>query len=302
MAQTILRTKDITPKAVIEQALTQPGTIAGCYSLFRDYSINNTVAFAMQLKFQGKAIAPVMAGKKWVEKGFITEEQRTSNRKNMLWGLLPVYNEYAVKDKEGKPVKDEKGEIKTIKLLAYFKTVQAWYASSQLPIKIEQEVQCNFNEQDVLDRLGLTMQEWDTVEGNAQGYAIPNQKVIAINPLCTKRVDTFIHEVAHCLLHSNENKIVDDVVLDTSTKEVEAELTSYLVMVMIGIENETILSNARGYIQNWLNRGSHEFKNYGRVYKAANTIMKAIANHKDKFKATKSDFQKSAEHTEYKGE
>lgn len=300
MTQTILRTKDITPKTVIEQALTQPGTIAGCYSLFRDYSINNTVAFAMQLKYQGKAIAPVMAGKKWVEKGFITDDQRKASRKNMLWGLLPVFNEYVVKDKEGKPIKDEKGEIKTRKILAYFKTVQAWYASSQLPIKVKQDVQCDFNEQETLARLGLTMQEWDTIEGNAQGYAIPNKKVIAINPLCTKRVDTFIHEVAHCLLHSDSEKIVDGVVLDTSTREVEAELTSYIVMVMLGIDDEETLSNARGYIQYWLKNS--EFKNYGRVYKAANTIMKAIVNHKDKYKATKTDFQKENSATDYKGE
>ena len=42
MTQKVLRTKDITPKAEIEQALTQPGTLAGCYSLFRDNNINNT--------------------------------------------------------------------------------------------------------------------------------------------------------------------------------------------------------------------------------------------------------------------
>lgn len=302
MTQAVLRTKDITPKAVIEQALTQPGTIAGCYSLFRDYSINNTIAFAMQLKAHGRAIAPVKAGKQWVKGGFITEEERLKHKKEMLWGLLPVFNEYTVKDENGKPKLDENGEPKKLQSLAYFKTVQAWYASSQLPIEVKQEVETDFNEQEVLDRLGLTMIEWNTIDGNAQGYAIPNKKEIAINPLCTKRVDTFIHEVAHCLLHSNEDKIVDGVELDRSTKEVEAELTSYLVMVMIGIENETILSNARGYIQGWLNRGEHEFKNYGRVYKAANTIMKAIANHKGKYQATKADFQKSTEQTDYKGE
>ena len=110
MTQKVLRAKDITPKAVIEQALTQPGTIAGCYSLFRDYSINNTVSFAMQLKAHGRAIAPVKAGKQWVNGGFITEEERLKHKNEMLWGLLPVFNEYTIKDENGKPKLDENGE------------------------------------------------------------------------------------------------------------------------------------------------------------------------------------------------
>lgn len=295
-----LRTKDINAENVIQLALSKPGTISGCYSLFRDFSIGNTVAFACQLKAMGKAISPVKAGKAWVRDGFITEEQRKQNKNQMLWGLLPVFTEYEVKDENGKVKVDENGEPIKRQVFKYFKTVQAWYASSQLPIKVKQEVEFDIDEQGTLERLGLTMKEWDTIEGNAQGYAIPNEKVIAINPLCTKRIDTFIHEVAHCLLHSESDRIVDGEVLSRDVREVEAELTSYVVMVMLGIDNEDMLSNARGYIQHWL--GNKGFKNHTRVYKAVNTILKAITNHKGKYKAGKSDYLESADKVEQLGD
>lgn len=300
-----LLTCEITPKTAIEQALTQPGTISGCYSLFRDFSANNTISFAMQLKEKGLPISPVMAGKAWVKNGYITEEQRLKNKSNLLYGLLPVFKTYYVKDANGEVVKDENGNPKTRQYLSNFKTVQAWLASSQLNVKVKQNIAIEFSENDLLTRLGLTLVDWNLIEGNAQGYAIPNEKVVAINPLCTKRIDTLLHEVAHCLLHSNENKIVDGELLNHSQREVEAELTSYVCLVMLGVDNEEMLSNARGYIQHYMNdlkANEKEFKSYGRVYKAVNTIMKAIANHKGNFKVSKSDFQESATETDYKGE
>ena len=137
------------------------------------------------------------------------------------------------------------------------------------------------------------MVDWNDTEGNAQGYAIPSKKQIAINPLCTDRIDVFLHEVAHCLLHSDQDVIVDGKRLAPSTAEVEAELTAYVCMVMLDVQNEEVLSNARGYIQRWL--GKNEFKNFGRVYRAVNTIMKAIANYKGNYKATAKDFQNEDE-------
>lgn len=290
-ANDILLVKEIkeNPYRIIEEALTRPGTIAGCYSLFHQFSISNTVGFMGQLKAKGLPITPVMCSKDWVRKGFITEEKRRQYTRQFMYGLMPICKKYPARDDEGKLIKDEKGEQVYFEEFLGFKMAQAWLSSSQLGIEVKQPVEQKFDEQEVLNRLGLEMVEWGLTEGNAQGYAIPNKKQIAINPLCTKRVDTFLHEVAHCLLHSELDRVVDGKELDQSTREVEAELTSYVCLVMLDYDNEELLSNARGYIQNWL--GKNEFKNFGRVYKAVNTIMKAIANYKDNFKATASDYQ-----------
>ena len=288
----ILKVKDIkeNPHRIIEEALTNPGTIAGCFSLFHDFSISNSVGFMGQLKAKGLKVTPVMKSKGWVENGYISEEKRRKLSSQFLWGLLPVTRKYPARDDEGKLIKDKDGKQVYDEEFLGFKMCQAWLASSQLGIEVKQTVEAKFNELEVLDRLGIELIEWGKIKGNPQGYARPNAKQIAINPLCTDRVATFLHEVAHCLLHSDQDVVVDGKRLAPSTAEVEAELTAYVCMVMLDVENEEVLSNARGYIQGWL--GKNEFKNFGRVYRAVNTIMKAIANYKGNYKATAKDFQK----------
>ena len=291
----ILKVKDIkeNPHRIIEEALTNPGTIAGCFSLFHDFSISNSVGFMGQLKAKGLKVTPVMKSKGWVENGYISEEKRRKLSSQFLWGLLPVTRKYPARDDEGKLIKDKDGKQVYDEEFLGFKMCQAWLASSQLGIEVKQTVEQKFNELEVLDRLGIELIEWGKIKGNPQGYARPNEKQIAINPLCTDRVATFLHEVAHCLLHSDQDVVVDGKRLAPSTAEVEAELTAYVCMVMLDVENEEVLSNARGYIQGWL--GKNEFKNFGRVYRAVNTIMKAIANYKGNYKATAKDFQKEDE-------
>ena len=290
----ILKVKDIkeNPHRIIEEALTNPGTIAGCFSLFHDFSISNSVGFMGQLKAKGLKVTPVMKSKGWVEHGYISEEKRRKLSRQFLWGLLPVTRKYPARDDEGKLIKDKDGKQVYDEEFLGFKMCQAWLASSQLGIEVKQTVEQKFNELEVLDRLGIELIEWGKIKGNSQGYARPNKK-IAINPLCTDRIDTFLHEIAHCLLHSDQDVVVDGKRLAPSTAEVEAELTSYVCMVMLDVDNEEVLSNARGYIQGWL--GKNEFKNFGRVYRAVNTIMKAIANYKGNYKATAKDFQKEDE-------
>ena len=291
----ILKVKDIkeNPHRIIEEALTNPGTIAGCFSLFHDFSISNSVGFMGQLKAKGLKVTPVMKSKGWVEHGYISEEKRRKLSKQFLWGLLPVTRKYPARDDEGKLIKDKDGKQVYDEEFLGFKMCQAWLASSQLGIEVKQTVEQKFNELEVLDRLGIELIEWNDIEGNAQGYAIPSKKQIAINPLCTDRIDTFLHEVAHCLLHGRQDRMVDGKILTRNIREVEAELTSYVCMVMLDVQNDEVLSNARGYIQRWL--GKNEFKNFGRVYRAVNTIMKAIANYKGNYKATSKDFQKEDE-------
>ena len=291
----ILKVKDIkeNPHRIIEEALTNPGTIAGCYSLFHNFSISNSVGFMGQLKAKGLKITPVMKSKGWVENGYISEEKRRKLSSQFLWGLLPVTRKYPARDDEGKLIKDKDGKQVYDEEFLGFKMCQAWLASSQLGIEVKQTVEAKFDELEVLDRLGIELIEWGKIKGNSQGYARPNEKKIAINPLCTDRVATFLHEVAHCLLHSDQDVVVDGKRLAPSTAEVEAELTAYVCMVMLDVEDDEVLSNARGYIQGWL--GKNEFKNFGRVYRAVNTIMKAIANYKGNYKATAKDFQKEDE-------
>jgi len=58
-----------------------------------------------------------------------------------------------------------------------------------------------------------------------------------------RQICTYFHELAHYLLHFDENRFE----LDTPTKELEAEAVSYLVSCYLGIKNE----ESPAYIHNW---------------------------------------------------
>jgi hypothetical protein len=101
-----------------------------------------------------------------------------------------------------------------------------------------------------LAKLEITQKPFAIVDGNTQGYAVPREHVIAISPIAFDPTKTGIHEAAHVLLHGDEGQLVDTDRPERSTREVEAELTTYLVKAALGIDKGQEFS--REYIQNWL--------------------------------------------------
>jgi antirestriction protein ArdC len=85
---------------------------------------------------------------------------------------------------------------------------------------------------------------------------------------------TTIHEIAHCLLHKDEDgKIIDENNLETSVKEFEAETTAYLVCCALGKFDH--LEYSRGYIRGWINQDDVREANFKRAFESANQILKA---------------------------
>ena len=70
-----------------------------------------------------------------------------------------------------------------------------------------------------------------------------------------------------------ENKIVDNQLLDISTKEFEAETTAYLVCCSLGMFDN--LEYSRGYISQWIKRSDIEEINFKRAFDCANKILQA---------------------------
>jgi len=120
--------------------------------------------------------------------------------------------------------------------------------------------------------LGITQEPYAMVDGNCQGYAKPDKQVIAINPIASDPTKTTFHELAHCLLHDGA-QLADSGELVRSVKEVEAELTAYLVSAALGLADG--LDYSRQYIQSWMQDTSLEKVRFGKVYAAADKILKA---------------------------
>jgi hypothetical protein len=81
------------------------------------------------------------------------------------------------------------------------------------------------------------------------------------------------HEVAHVLLHGDKGQLVDTDRPERSTREVEAELTAYLVKAALGIDKGQEFS--RGYIQNWLAGAQAEKVRFPAVFGAVDKVLKA---------------------------
>lgn len=126
-----------------------------------------------------------------------------------------------------------------------------------------------------LAALGISQTAFESLRGNAQGYAVPNEKRFAVNPLAAMPWKTTFHELAHCLLHSDLGELGDGSSLAKDIKEVEAEAVAYLCCATLGLDG---LVESRGYIQLWMGDAerSKEFASRaGRVFSAANKILKA---------------------------
>lgn len=276
---------------LIRIALSESGKISGCFSMFRDFSGTNAWLLGIQQIERGLDVSPVMSTKGWVRAGIISEETRKKMIRQALYARVPQSFPIYEKDEEGKTKRDKDGKA----IVAYTKTsfpfAKAFLSYSQFKksdLLKEHKVECSFDMEEVASRLGLSITTYQSVDGNCQGYCTPSRGTIAINPLAENPQKTFIHEVAHCLLHKGELRFVDGKQLTRDIREAEAELTSYVVNVMLGASDDE-LAYSRGYIQSWLG-GLHlsteeiikqvKPKNMARICTAIDIIMKAIANYK----------------------
>lgn len=120
--------------------------------------------------------------------------------------------------------------------------------------------------------------EYSNNFGNAKGVTIPTKKTIYLNPNDTKteKVTTLIHELGHAQLHSDES--IKSTKLSKSVKELQAQLTSYLVAKNYGIDNHDYTVD---YIASWTDNArtlksldpSEQAAIFGGAIKAADKVI-----------------------------
>jgi antirestriction protein ArdC len=258
--------------ALLREALTEPGRISKAYSLFHRYSIGNALWIAEQLEARGEPLAPIASFKRWQELG---RQVRKGSK------AIAMYMPVTVKDKaeqDGQSDKQDDAEHKR----RLFIVRRNWFALHQTEPKAGSEAQAietqapeGWEPARALQALGITREAFEHVNGNVQGYARPNARALAINPMAAEPIKTLCHEIAHCLLHAEQAQIDDGAELDRSAMEVEAESVAYLVCATLGTGD---LASSRAYIQGWLSGASADdftAKHARRVIGAADRILKA---------------------------
>ena len=262
---------------LFSDALLCPGKVSEAYSVFHDYSLGNAILAAMQLTVKGLPLSPIASFNKWKQLGRCVKKGEKA-----IALVMPV----TVKTKSNDEVENGAGSNDNDKEVrssgrTIFVLKNNWFSLDQTDgADYTNEVAIpEWNKAQALSGLGVTEGRFDLTDGNAQGYAVPNEKRLAINPLAAMPWKTLFHEIAHCLMHSKEAQMADGDLMQKDIKEAEAEAVAYLCCATLGLPG---LEESRDYIQGWLGskERSDEFSNKSasRVFSVADKILKAGTN------------------------
>ena len=248
-------------KDMLMDCLNMPNSeIAECLQGNYQYSILNLLLCKWQLKQQGYNMGLIQCGSKW------REDNRTQKQgAKKLWMRLPVT--IYERDSKGNILLDEKGNKK----ISYirFKFAQNWLAYDQTQGDDDKSVNdrlssININLDKICSALKVKLIDYDYSAQNCGGYAIVNDKKIAINPAIKSDYEiasVLFHELGHVAC---EHKATDN----RAEKEIEAEGVALIMGKIFNIGNE---KTASAYIQNWSGKNSKLITD-----KVANNILKGV--------------------------
>jgi len=260
--------------ALLHQALTEPGRISKAYSLFHAYSFGNALWVAGQLWARGEPLAPIASFHRWQELGRVVKK----GSKALAMSMPVTVKAKTDTQPENDPQAEGEGKIRVL-----FVVRRNWFAlhhteplagAEQKAIEI---ITPDWNADRALAALEITCEDFAHFNGNVQGYAKPEARRVAVSPLAMNPAKTLFHEIAHCLLHSEQARIEDAAELTRDLAEVEAESVAYLCCAVLDLPG---LAEARGYVQDWLagsgcNADTFTDKHARRVLGAVDKILKA---------------------------
>jgi hypothetical protein len=269
--------------ALLETILTKPGLLGDYYRAFHNYSVGNQLLAVLQLHERGVEVGPIASFNAWKKKGrSVMKGQKAIG----LWMPITLTGKSKAKEEEGEVTVP--GMPRRI-----FVMRNNWFALSQTQpdpraaqdgdvsdVQVEsdesEEPALEWSQSLALRNLGVTMEPFEQVNGNMQGYAYSSERRVAISPIAAFPAKTLFHELAHCELHGD---VTDGFVcgdeLSRAIKEVEAESVAYICCASLQLPG---LEYSRGYIQHWLTgAGSRDVlkKSSGRIFSAADRILKA---------------------------
>ena len=267
---------------LFESILVRPGILGDHYAAFHRYSLGNQALAVEQLMARGLEVSPIASFNAWKEKGRCV---RKGQKAIALYMPVSIKARSAAAEEgdseKGAPSSEASSDRPAQRRVFMLKN--NWFAHSQTdadpgaePSEPEPLPHISWDKDKALETLGIREESFSHVDGNIQGYAYTKLGKIAVNPMAWLPHKTRFHEIAHCILHGNEEvEMVDGASLIKCIKEAEAEATAYLCCAALNLGG---LECARGYIQNWLSSDSSRElfkKSASRVFSAADKILKA---------------------------
>lgn len=252
--------------ALLVEAVNKPGLIMEAYSAFHHYSTSNQLLALVPRNRRGIQPGPLNTFPKWQALGrYVKRGERA------LTLCMPITHKR--RDEESRTNDETNGEA----IFTSFVHRARWFVVSQTEGQELAAVPIpQWNAEPALANLNIERVAFDSTDGNVQGFARGRQ--LAINPIAQLPHKTLFHEAAHVLLHIDEGNITDSELTPRSLREVEAEAVALLCCESLGLEGATY---CRGYIQNWISRGTGFDgdaildKSAQKIFRAADQIIRA---------------------------
>jgi hypothetical protein len=237
---------------LLDNAVTTPGLILQAYTAFHQYSLLNQWAAMAQCAARDITPGPMKTFQGWKEIGRYVRKGEKA-----IWLCRPLTR------------KNDADET----VVVSFNWKPYWFVLSQTDgADIELTTLPEWNAERALLKLDITRGEFQTMDGNAQGYA--KGRSIAINPVAELPYKTLFHELAHVVLgHTAEGDLNDDDRTPCNLREVEAEAVAMVLCESLELPGAPY---CRGYIQHWLRDGQTiPDESARKILHAADVILRA---------------------------
>jgi antirestriction protein ArdC len=251
--------------SLLADAVEKPGLISTAYSRFWNYSTGNQLLALWQCMLRGLEPGPINTFLGWLEL-----KRHVKKGEKALTLCMPVTVKRKAKAENAEMRDDAHPDEDVFTRFIYrphwfvlAQTEGEAYVPTVLP---------EWNEAAALTSLKIERVPFSHLNGNAQGYAV--ERNVAVSPIAALPHKTLLHELAHVILgHTEELKRMDDDdFTPVNIREVEAECVALICCECLGLPGSEF---CRGYIQNWLGKEQIPDRSVQKIFRAADTLLKA---------------------------
>lgn len=255
-------TKTDTPSFadLLATVASEPGRLEQAFGRFHNFSIGNQLLALFQCLARSIEPGPLATYPAWQALG-----RQVRKGEKALELCMPITCTRTVKD-------EETGEETDVKF-ARFTYKARWFVLSQTDgAEYIAPAPPTWDKTRALAALDIVEEPFTMLNGNAQGYATGRK--VAVSPIAERPFPTLVHELAHVVLSHTTNgaRLEDGAGIGHAAAEVEAESVALLVLGSLG---ESGLEYCRGYVQSYLRGAAIEERTAQRIFKAADTILRA---------------------------
>src|SRR6516162_5855954 len=248
--------------ALLDEAVRKPGYIHEAYSRFDNYSLGNQLLALFQCFERGIQPGPLATFPKWKELG---RHVKKGEKALTLCMPLTCKRTKTIQRQDGTEQEEEF-------TFTHFTYKAHWFVLSQTEGKDYEPASLpEWSEEIALVALKIEREEFQTLDGNTQGYARRGRK-IAVSPVAALPHKTLFHEIAHSLLHCDQGDMSDTDQTPRTVAEVEAEAVALLCCESLGLPGAEF---SRGYIQSWGQGQAISERSAQRIFHVADQILRA---------------------------